>query len=160
MLFDLEDGEEERDLVAGRRADSHLAVGVDWVVTWPARTHDAPARRRQLPVTRCTTPHAPPAALYSLLQPDMELGHWVTGSINGSFGSFFTSGSPGHHSDPMRDPSFFPVFDKMPKMQNVHRKCCNDESHCQVSFVGLKSLEVSPCNELLLLPMIIKHSLA
>jgi len=29
-----------------------------------------------------------------------------------------------------------------------------------VSVVGLKSLDVSPCNELLLLPMIIKNSLA
>ena len=33
-------------------------------------------------------------------------------------------------------------------------------SHCQASVVGLKSLDVSPCNELLLLPMIIKNSLA
>jgi len=32
-------------------------------------------------------------------------------------------------------------------------------SHCQVSVVGLKSLDVSPCNELLLLPVIIKNSL-
>ena len=31
-------------------------------------------------------------------------------------------------------------------------------SHCQVSVIGLKSLDVSPCNELLLLPMIIKNS--
>ena len=47
-------------------------------------------------------------------------------------------------------------------MHNVglHLKCWNDKSHCQVSFVGLKSLAVSPCNELLLLPMIIKNSLA
>jgi len=86
----------------------------------------------------------------------MELGHWVTGSI----GSSFTSGSPGHHCDPVWDPSFS-GFRKMPNMQqNVHLKCWNDESHCQVSAVGLKSLDVSPCNELLLLPMIIKNSLA
>jgi len=45
-------------------------------------------------------------------------------------------------------------------MQNVHLKCWNDKSHCQVSVVGLKSLDVSPCNELLLLPMINKNSLA
>ena len=44
-------------------------------------------------------------------------------------------------------------------MQNVHLKCWNDKSHCQVSVVGLKSLDVSPCNELLLLAMIIKNSL-
>ena len=37
----------------------------------------------------------------------------------------------------------------MPKMQNVHLKCWNDKSHCQVSVIGLKSLDVSPCNELL-----------
>ena len=45
-------------------------------------------------------------------------------------------------------------------MQNVHLKCLNDKSHCQVSVVGLKSLDVSPCNEFLLIPMIIKNSLA
>ena len=44
----------------------------------------------------------------------------------------------------------FPVFEKIPKMQNVYLKCWNDESHCQVSVVGLKSLDVSSCNELLL----------
>ena len=36
-----------------------------------------------------------------------SLGHWV----NGSFGSSFTSGSPGHHYDPVWDPSF-PGFRK------------------------------------------------
>ena len=43
----------------------------------------------------------------------------------------------------------------MSKMQNVHLKCRNDKSHCQVSVVRLKSLDGSPCNELLLLLMII-----
>ena len=57
-------------------------------------------------------------------------------------------------------PEFFRFSKKMPKMQNVHLKWWNDKSHCQVSVVGLKSLDVSPCNELLLLPMIIKNSLA
>jgi len=66
----------------------------------------------------------------------MELGHWVTGS----FGSSFTSGSPGHHFDPVWDPSIS-GFRKMPKMQNVLLKCWNDKSHCQVSVVGLKSLD-------------------
>ena len=55
-------------------------------------------------------------------------------------------------------PEFFPVFEKIPKMQNVHLKCWNDKSHCQVSVVRLKSLDVSPCNELLLSPMIITNS--
>jgi len=55
---------------------------------------------------------------------------------------------------------FFRFSKKMPKTQNVHLKCWNDKSHCQVSVVGLKSLGVSPCNEFLLLPMIIKNSLA
>ena len=45
-------------------------------------------------------------------------------------------------------------------MQNVQLKCWNDKSHCQVSIVVLKSLDVNPCNELLLLPMIIKNYLA
>ena len=33
----------------------------------------------------------------SLCPPDMELGH----RVNGSFGSSFTSRSPGHHFDPV-----------------------------------------------------------
>jgi len=86
-----------------------------------------------------------------------SLGH----RVNGSFGSSFTSGSPGYHFDPVRDPRGFSRFSKkMPKKQNVHLKCRNDKSHCQVSVVGLKLLDVSPCNELLHLPMIIKNSLA
>ena len=84
----------------------------------------------------------------------MELGHWVTGSM----------GNLGHLSRTGRrviiltrcETRDFPVFEKMHKMQNVHLKCWNDKSHCQVSVVRLKSLDVSPCNELLLLPMIIK----
>ena len=84
----------------------------------------------------------------------MEMGHWVTGSM----------GHSGHLSRPGHRVIFltqcetrvFPVFEKMPKM---HLKCRNDKSHCQMSVVGLKSLDVSPCNELLLLPMIIKNSL-
>ena len=45
-------------------------------------------------------------------------------------------------------PEFFRVLTKMPKMQNERLKCWNGKSHCQVSVVGLKSLDVSPCNEL------------
>ena len=45
-------------------------------------------------------------------------------------------------------PEFFRFSKKCPKMQNVHLKCLNDKSHCQMSVVGLKSLDVSPCNEL------------
>ena len=56
-------------------------------------------------------------------------------------------------------PEFF-RFSKNAQMQKIQLKCWNDKSHCQVSVVGLKSLDVSPCNELLLLPMIIKNSLA
>jgi len=46
-----------------------------------------------------------------------SLGH----RVNGSFGSTFTSGSPGYHFDPVWDPKFS-VSEKMPKMQNVHLK--------------------------------------
>ena len=82
------------------------------------------------------------------------LGH----RVNGSFGSSFTSGSPGHRVIFLTqcETRVFPVFEKMPKM---HLKCRNDKNYCQMSVVGLKSLDVSPCNELLLLPMIIKNSL-
>ena len=56
----------------------------------------------------------------------------------------------------------FPIFEQ--NAQNAKRTFemlkIDDKSHCRVSVAGLKSLDVSPCNELLLLPMIIKHSLA
>ena len=50
-----------------------------------------------------------------------SLGH----RVNGSFGSSFTSGSPGHRVIILkrRETRVFPVFEKMPKMQNVHLKC-------------------------------------
>ena len=88
----------------------------------------------------------------------MELGHWFTGSM-GHLGPLSRSG---HRVIILTrfETRVFPVFEKMPKMQNVHSKCWNNKSHCQVSVVGLKSLHVRPCNELLLLPMIIKNSLA
>jgi len=88
----------------------------------------------------------------------MELGHWVTGSMN-HLGHL---SPPGHRVIILTrcETRVFPVFEKMPKMQNVYLKCWNDKSHCQVTVVGLKSLAVSPCNELLLLPRIIKNSLA
>ena len=69
--------------------------------------------------------------------------------VNGSFGSSFTSGSPGVR------PKFCRFSKKCQKCKMYIR---NDKSHCQVSVVGLKSLDVSLCNELLLLPMIIKNS--
>ena len=76
----------------------------------------------------------------------MELGYWVTGSVG-------HLSQPGHRVIILTrcETRVFPVFEKMPKMQNVHLKCWNDKSHCQVSVVGLKSPDVSPCNELLLL---------
>ena len=55
----------------------------------------------------------------------IEIKHG-TGSFghrfNGSFGSSFTSGSPGHNFDPVWGglrPEFFSILEKMPKMQNV-----------------------------------------
>jgi len=88
----------------------------------------------------------------------MELGHWVTGSV-GHLGHLSRLG---HRVIILtwRETRAFPVFEKMPKMQNIHLKCWNDKSHCQVSVVGLKLVDVSPCNELLLIPMIVKNSLA
>jgi len=85
----------------------------------------------------------------------MKLGHWVTGSKG-------HLSRPGHRViiSTRCDTRVFRVFEKMPKMQNVHLKCWNNKSHCQVSVVGLKSLDVSPCNDLLLLRMIIKNYLA
>ena len=77
-------------------------------------------------------------------------GHWVNFHVRVTGSSFWPGVRPG----------FFQSWKKIPKMQNIHLKCWNDKSHCQVSVVGLKSLDISPCNELLLLPMIIKNSLA
>jgi len=50
-----------------------------------------------------------------------SLGH----RVNGLFGSSFTSGSPGHRVIILTwcETRVFPVFEKMPKMQNVHLKC-------------------------------------
>ena len=44
-------------------------------------------------------------------KPDIELGHRVIGS----FGSTFTSGSLGHHFDPVWDPGFSSLGKKCPK---------------------------------------------
>ena len=95
------------------------------------------------------------------LSPDMELGHWVTGSI-GHLGHL---SRPGHRVTgssfwPGVRHEFFRFSKKCSKCKNVHLKCWKDKSHCQVSVVRTKSLDVSPCNELLLLPMIIKNPMA
>ena len=91
---------------------------------------------------------------------DMELGHWVTGSM-GHLGHLLC---PGHWVIILTrcDTRVFPVFEKKIKnTQNAKRTLeMLKWSHCQVSAVGLKSLDVCPCNELLLLPMIIENSLA
>jgi len=92
--------------------------------------------------------------------PDMELGHWVTGSM-GHLGHL---SRPGHRvtgsSFLTRCDTSFSGFRKNAQNANVHLKCWNDKSHCQVSVVGLQSLDVSPCNDLVLLPISIKNSLA
>jgi len=87
--------------------------------------------------------------------PDMELGHWVTGSL----GHLSHLSRPGHRVIIFTrcETRVFPVFEKMPKMRNVHLKCWNDKSHCQVSAVELKIHGL--CNDLLLLLMIITTSL-
>jgi len=72
-----------------------------------------------------------------------SLGH----RVNGSFGSSFTSGSPGHHFDPVWDPSFSGFRKKCPKCKTY---IWNAEMIKVIARVGLKSLDVSP--------MIIKNS--
>jgi len=64
---------------------------------------------------------------------DVTVGHMETthgtGSlghrVNRSFGSSFTTGSSGHRVITLNrcETRVFPVFEKMPKMQNVHLKC-------------------------------------
>ena len=83
----------------------------------------------------------------------MELGHWVTGSM-GHLGHLSCPGHPVIISTRC-ETRVFPVFEKMPKRQNVHLKCWNDKSHRRCLL-----LDWNPCNELLLLPMIIKKFLA
>jgi len=53
--------------------------------------------------------------------PDMELGHWVTGSM-GHLGHL---SRPGHRVIILTrcETRVFPVIKKMPRMQNVHVKC-------------------------------------
>ena len=52
---------------------------------------------------------------------DMEVGHWVTGSM-GHLGHL---SRPGHRVIILTrcETRVFPVFEKCPKMQNVHLKC-------------------------------------
>jgi len=54
-------------------------------------------------------------------EADMELGHWVTGSM-GHLGHL---SRPGHRVIILTrcETRVFPVLEKMPKMQNVHLKC-------------------------------------
>ena len=72
---------------------------------------------------------------------DVELGHWVTGSV-GHLGHL---SRPGHRVIILTrcETRVFPVFEKMPTLQNVHLKCWNDKSYCQVSVVGLRSLDAA-----------------
>ena len=51
----------------------------------------------------------------------MKLGHWVTGSV----GHLGRLSRPGRRVIILtrRETRVFPVFEKMPKMQNVHLKC-------------------------------------
>ena len=53
--------------------------------------------------------------------PNMELGHWVTGSV-GHLGHL---SRPGHRVISLTwcETRVFPVFEKLPKMQKVHLKC-------------------------------------
>jgi len=57
----------------------------------------------------------------SMLTADMELGHWVTGSM-GHLGHL---SRPGHRVIILTrcETRVYPVFEKMTKMQNVHLKC-------------------------------------
>ena len=81
--------------------------------------------------------------------PFHQTWNWVSGSFH-SFGSSFTSGL-----------SFWPgVRSKFFRFSKKCPKCKTYIWNALLSVVGLKSLDVSPCNELLLLPMIIKNSLA
>jgi len=72
-------------------------------------------------------------------------GQWVIFHVRVTESSFW----PGVR------PEIFRFSKKCPKCKTY---IWNDKSHCQVSVVGLKSLDVSPCNELLPVRMIIKNS--
>ena len=69
------------------------------------------------------------------ISADMELGHWVTGSM----GHLSRPGYRviGSSFWPAVRPEFFRFSKKMPKMQNVHLKCWNDKSHCQVPDINI-----------------------
>jgi len=58
--------------------------------------------------------------LTNVTAPDMELGHWVTGSM-GHLGHL---SRPGHRVIILTrcETRVFPVFEKNAKMQNVHLK--------------------------------------
>jgi len=84
----------------------------------------------------------------------MELGHWVTGSM-GLLGHL---SRPGHRVIILT--LCYPSFSGFRKNAQRAKRTFEMLKMTKVSVVGLKSLDVSPCNELLLLPMIIKNSLA
>ena len=120
---------------------------IKWYGYFPAAT----LRRTYSGGFRFHCRYGPCDCIHQSTDTDMELGHWVTGSMG-------HLSRPGHRVIiwPAVRPEFFWFSKKIPKMKILHLKCWNDKSHCQVSVVGLKSLDVSQCNELLLLPMIIK----
>jgi len=68
--------------------------------------------------------------------PKNQTWNWVTGSM----------GHLGHLSRPSHrviilircETRVFPVFEKMPKMQNVHLRCWNDKSHCLKTYIFVK----------------------
>ena len=79
------------------------------------RTPSATSRLHSQPETTCDSYRQQVIA-----RRDDTLPRHGTGSldrrVNGSFGSSFTSGSPGHHFDPVWDPTpVFPVFEKSPR---------------------------------------------
>ena len=65
-----------------------------------------------------------------------SLGH----RVNGSFRSSFTSGSPGHHFDPMWDPSFFRFSKKRPKCKTY---IWNADINTLTCLLSLSSTEYS-----------------
>ena len=100
----------ERELAVESTSNEHV---VDLAVERQRQRVRAAVRLvRRLPSTNHER-----TVLQSTPTADVELGHWVTGSM-GRMG-------PGHRVIILTRyvTRVFPVFEKMPKMQNVHLKC-------------------------------------
>jgi len=118
---------------------SHHATAVvdscrDRQISW---CHEMLGHLRHLTVTIAEADHGARCRYRNFFE---NLSRHGTGSLSHRVnGSPFTSGLPGHRVIILTgcETRVFPVFEKMPKMQNLHLKWWNDKSHCQLPDINI-----------------------